>query len=135
MYDPETKMVNDARLFSLNVNYYYNYNMKSVDLSDQLRTVYRFYHWMRKYKRWWSLFFWCHDLVIFNDYTIYKILCEEGKVNPMSNYYIWRLVCLAKIDLKTFGVQDHLVSAGQRRGIIKKSMYLHLLWLFQHGLG
>ena len=35
----------------------YNNGMNHVDLSDQLRLIYRFDRWMRKQKWWWSMFF------------------------------------------------------------------------------
>ena len=97
--------------------------MKSFDLSDQLRNVYRVDHWMRKYELRWSLFFWRHGLVLANAYIIYKTLCEEGKVKPMSHYEFRRLVCLTKVDTTHFGGRAHLVSAVQRRGIRKKYGY------------
>ena len=36
--------------YRLNVIYIYNHNMNNVDISDQLRVVYWWYHWMRKRK-------------------------------------------------------------------------------------
>ena len=118
-------MVCDTHFLRLNYNYSYDYNMKSVDLSDQLRNVYRVDHWMRKCEWWWSLFFWGHGLVLANAYIIYKTLCEEVKVKPMSHYEFRRLVCLTKVDIANCGGRDHLVSAVQRRVIIKKYGYTH----------
>ena len=103
-------MVRDAHFFSLNVNYSYSYNMNSVELSDQLWDMYRVDQWMRKYKWWQYLFFWGHLLFFFNAYILYKTLCEEGQVNPMSYYEFLRLVCLAKIYPTNVGNRDHLVS-------------------------
>ena len=57
VYDPKTQMVRDTHFLRLNVNYSYYYNMNSFDLSDKLQNVCQFYHWMRKYKWWWSLLF------------------------------------------------------------------------------
>ena len=81
---------------------------------------------------WWSLLFWGHGLVLINAYIIYKTLCGEGKVKPMRDYEFRHLVCLAKIDPKTFSICNNLVSAVQRQ-VIRKDMGLHLLILFQHG--
>ena len=36
----------------------YNYNMNNVDIADQLAAVYRWDHWMRIRKWWWSIMFW-----------------------------------------------------------------------------
>ena len=86
VYDPKTQMVRDAHFFSLNVKDSQNYNTNSVDLSDQIRNVYRVDHCMRKYKWWWSLFFWGHGLSLFDYYNIYKTLCGWGNVNPTINH-------------------------------------------------
>ena len=40
VYDPNTQIVCDAYFLRFNVNYSYNYNMNSVELSDQLQNVY-----------------------------------------------------------------------------------------------
>ena len=76
VYDPDTQMVRDVDFLRLDINDSYNYNMISVDLSDQLRNVYQVDHWMGKCKWWWSLFFWLHGLVLVSSYLIYKALCE-----------------------------------------------------------
>ena len=107
------KMLRDAHFLLLNVDDSYNYNMYLVDLSDQLRSVYLVYHWMRKYKWCWSLLFWGHGIVLFNAYIVYKTICGEGKVKSMDHYEFRCLVFLANIDPTTFGGRDHLVSAVQ----------------------
>ena len=94
--------------------------MNSIDLSDQLLNVYQVYNLMSKYKWWWSIFFGGRGLFLVNAYIIYKTLCEEGKVNPMSHYENRCLVCLAKIEPTFFCGRDHLVSAVQRQGTRKK---------------
>ena len=120
---PPPQMVQDSHFLRLNVNDSYSYNINSVELSDQLQNVYRVNHWMWKYKWWWYIFSWGHGLVLFNDYIIYKNLSEEGKVNPMSNYHFWRLVCLVNIYPKMFGGRENLVSEFQQRGIWKNDLY------------
>ena len=120
VYDPGTEMVHDVHFFCLNVNDSYNHKMNFVDLSDPLRNVCRVDHWMCKYKGWWSLIFWGHVLVLVNAYIIYKTLCEQGKMKPMSHYQFQCLVCLANIDPTNFGGRNHLVSVVHYQGIIKK---------------
>ena len=36
----------------------YNNGMNGVDVADQLQKQYRFDHWMRQRKWWWSFWFW-----------------------------------------------------------------------------
>ena len=66
VYDPKLDMVRYAQSLRLDLNNSYNYNMNSVDLSGQIWMVYQVYHWMRKYKWWWLIFFWGHDLILVN---------------------------------------------------------------------
>jgi hypothetical protein len=55
----------------------YNNFMNSVDLADQLRNCYRFNHWLRNRKWWWSLFLWALGVAATNGYKIYGRLYEE----------------------------------------------------------
>ena len=50
LYDPKTQMMRDAHLLQINVKDSYNYNMNSVEPSEQLLNLYQVDHWMRKYK-------------------------------------------------------------------------------------
>ena len=51
-------------------------------------------------------------------------------MKPMSNYEFWHLVFLANIDPTDFGSHDHLVSAVQRQGIIKKGWFYTYYYCF-----
>ena len=86
------KFVCDAYFFRLNVNDFYNYNMNSVDLSDQIWNLYRVDHCIRKYNWWCYLFFWVRVLFLVNCYIIYKTLCEEGEVKTVIHYEFRRLI-------------------------------------------
>ena len=59
LWDKELVRMVSKPFYRLNIVDDYNNNMNNVDLADQLRGSYRFDHWMRKRKWWWSMFFWC----------------------------------------------------------------------------
>ena len=46
--------------------------MNNVDIADQLRGFYRIDKWMRKRKWWWSMFFWCFQILLTNSYIVHK---------------------------------------------------------------
>ena len=50
----------------------YNNKMGNVDLGDQLRNYYRFYHFIRKRKWWWSFWMWAVEVCFTNSYVLYK---------------------------------------------------------------
>ena len=58
----------------------YNNNMGGVDIADQLRGNYRFDHWVRNRKWWWSIFIWGFGQLITNAYVCYCQVCERGGV-------------------------------------------------------
>ena len=84
-------MVRDDPSWRFNVNDSYNHNMNLVGLIDQLQNLCQVEHWMCKYKWLWSISFLGHVLVLSNACIILKTLCEEGKVNPISQYKFWHL--------------------------------------------
>ena len=82
----------------LNVIEYYNHNMGNVDLADQLRGVYRFDHWMRKRKWWWSIFFWSYQVLLTNAYVLYCKYHSLHKSSPMTHYEFQKQVAIAWLD-------------------------------------
>ena len=56
-YKKQHKMVSSP-FYRVNVIDDYNRFMGNVDIADQMRGLYRFYHWMRKRRWWWSVLFW-----------------------------------------------------------------------------
>ena len=78
VYDPKTKMVSDVHFLSLNVNDYYNYNMNSFDLSDQLHNVHQVDNWVHKCKWWWYILFWVQGLVLVNSYIVLKYYVKRA---------------------------------------------------------
>ena len=58
----------------------YNHQMGDVDIADQLRNNYRFDHWLRKRKWWWSIMMWALGVMLVNAYIVYmKVNLAEGK--------------------------------------------------------
>ena len=67
--------------------------MNGVDVADQLRGQYRFDHWLRNYKWWWSIFLWSFGVLLVNAYKSYTSLMDKHNV-PASErltHYEFRL--------------------------------------------
>ena len=60
--------------------------MGDVDIADQIRGVYRFDKWARKYKWWHSIFWWAFQVMMVNAYVSYKHHMEGHGLKPMSHY-------------------------------------------------
>lgn len=73
--------------YRLNVADEYNNKMGRVDVGDQLRNYYRFDHFMRKRKWWWSFWMWCMGMLLTNSYILYKKFCELHRVKPRYSHY------------------------------------------------
>lgn len=63
----------------LNLIDIYNNHMNSVDLADQLRNCYRFNHWFRNRKWWWSIFLWAIGVAATNAFIVYERTYEAEK--------------------------------------------------------
>jgi hypothetical protein len=77
--------------------------MGHVDVSDQLRNYYRFDHYMRKRKWWWSLAFWGIGVQFVNAYVVYcKVMEASGtpKKDWLSHYDFRKTVALEWINDK-----------------------------------
>jgi hypothetical protein len=121
----------------LNIIETYNYNMNNVDISDQLRGVYRWDHWMRKRKWWWAIMFWALQVMTTNAFVAYKKYMTLLKMKHLSHYKFLEAVCIKwitegslffrgnkKRNSRSFGVtnDDHsstssLTSRTSRRSI------------------
>lgn len=96
----QKKKVNIA-YYQTNIQNMYNFNMNSVDISDQLRSLYGFQHWVRNIKWWWALFMWVLCIILVNAYMLYKtahlyIWCTDKK-DIMSQYEFRKAIALAWI--------------------------------------
>jgi hypothetical protein len=102
VYNVDTDKCEKMKFLRLNLNDAYNRDMGHVDISDQLRNSYRFDHWMRKRKWWWSFFFWGIGVLLVNAYVSYRALCREKKVKPMSQYDFRKAIALAWMDQERY---------------------------------
>ena len=90
--------VEKLKFLHLNINNDYNHDMGGVDIADQLWNYYRFDHWMRKCKWWWSIFFWALGVLLVNTYVAYKTYMVSIGKQPMSHYNFHKAIALAWID-------------------------------------
>lgn len=92
----EQRMVNTTFL-RLNIINEYNINMNNVDIADQLRGSYRFDKFICKTKWWWSMYFWCLQMLMTNAYVLYKKYMLLHDVKPLSHYDFRKEIALAWI--------------------------------------
>ena len=86
--------------YRLNVIEYYNYNMGSVDLADQLWNHYQYdTAWHRNRKWWWSIWWWAFQGLLTNSYIVYSLyhrLHDSKKI--ISHYNYIKAIALAWIE-------------------------------------
>ena len=95
LFDKSSNTMKNAPFYRLNVINDYNMNMNNGDIADQLRGNYGFDHSMRKTKWWWSMFFWCFQMLLTNSYITYKKYMELHDETPMSHYEFRKKITLA----------------------------------------
>ncbi len=68
----------------------YNNGMNNVDIADQLQGTYRFDHWIKKRKWWWSIWMWGVQVLLVNAYVLYwtahSIIWKTDKKLILSQY-------------------------------------------------
>ena len=82
----------------LNIVDEYNKNMNSVDIADQMRGVYRWDTFMRKRKWWWSILFWCLQMLQTNSYIMYRKYMMLHSQQPISHLQFCKAIALAWLD-------------------------------------
>jgi hypothetical protein len=100
VFNVETGKMETMRFLRLNYINDYNYGMGHVDVSDQLRNNYRFDHWLRNTKWWWSIFYWGLGVILVNAYVVYTTFLKEQGVsekNILTHYNFRKAVALAWI--------------------------------------
>ena len=73
--------------YRLNLADVYNNKMGQVEVGDQLRNYYRFDHWLRKRKWWWSFWMWTMGMLLTNSFLLYKKYCEVHKLKLKYTHY------------------------------------------------
>ena len=76
----------ETKFHRLNIIDDYNHNMNNVDVADQLRGAYRFDKFVRFTKWWWSMYFWCFEMLLTNSYILYKKYMLVHDIKPVSHY-------------------------------------------------
>jgi Transposase IS4 len=123
IYCVETGKVEPMKFLRLNVNSDYNFKMNDVDAADQLRNNYRFDHWMRKRKWWWSIFFWGLGIVIVNAYICYvefNLTAGKKKKDLLSHYEFRKAIALAWLDPDTYWANRYNDTVLENKGTKRK---------------
>jgi len=98
VFNVDTNKMETMNFLRLNINDSYNNDMGHVDVSDQLREVYKFNSWLRNYKWWWSIFQWALGVLLVNSYVVYKKTCEADGITPITHYEFRKAIALSWID-------------------------------------
>jgi Transposase IS4 len=109
VFSTETQRIETMKFLRLNINVDYNNKMNSVDNSDQLRQNYRFDHWMRKRKWWWSIFFWGIGVLMVNAYICYvrfHLMHNKKKKDLLTHYEFREQIIKAWLEPETYWL-DH----------------------------
>ena len=111
------RMIVKVPFYRLNLADEYNNKMGRVDVGDQLRNYYRFDHFMRKRKWWWSFWMWGMGMLLTNTYTY-----ELHNMKPKYNHY--EFVCnvaRAWLQPENYFNQDGIVAATSSTTATKDS--------------
>jgi hypothetical protein len=110
VFNVETGKLETMRFLRLEQNDFYNNSMGDVDVSDQLRNQYRFDHWLRMRKWWWSILLWWVGVMLVNAYIFYKKINKENGVDPsrlLSHHDFRKAIAFAWIN-----PEKHWISPG-----------------------
>ena len=98
VWSKESNRMFEMPFLRLNIIHNYNIGMNAIDLSDQIINTYRWDIFMRKKKWWWSIMIWCLQILIANQYILYKKYMKMHDLKPISHFYFNQQVCMACID-------------------------------------
>jgi hypothetical protein len=118
VFNVDTGRLEMMKFLRLEQNNFYNNSMGDVDVSDQLRNQYRFDHWLRMRKWWWSILLWWVGVMLVNAYIFYKRINKENGVDPsqlVSHHDFQKAIAFAWIN-----PEKHWSSPGRGMKIGKK---------------
>jgi hypothetical protein len=88
-----------------------------VDISDHLRTIYEFDHWLRNKKWWWAIFLYAMGVLLTNAYLVYCSVLDEAGVERRlrkTHYQFLLDIATSWIDLKEPDIRDVVKASGKR---------------------
>jgi len=99
VFNVDTNYVEKLVFLRLNQIDSYNNGMGDVDLTDQLRGVYRLDRFVRKRKWWWSMLFFSTGVLLTNAYRVYLRINEDEGVTKkkdclLSHYEFRKAIAL-----------------------------------------
>jgi hypothetical protein len=109
MWNQAVQALVSVEFLRLNINNDYNREMNDVDISDHLRTIYEFDHWLRNKKWWWAIFLYAMGVLLTNAYLVYCSVLEEAGVERRlrkTHYQFLLDVATSWIDLKEPDIRD-----------------------------
>jgi hypothetical protein len=117
MWNAAVQAMVAVEFLRLNINDDYNGEMNDVDISDHLRTIYKFDHWLRNKKWWWAIFLYAMGVLLTNAYLVYCSVMDEAGVetkNRRTHYQFLLEVATSWIDLKEPDIRTIVKASGKR---------------------
>ena len=100
------------KFLRLNVIDFYNKNMGSVDIADQLRNHYRYdTQWHRNRKWWWAVWWWGFQVLLTNAYKVY---CDFHKMHQ-SNAALSHYDFIKNVALAWLNKENHWPTKGRTK--------------------
>ena len=99
--------------------------MNSVHISNQICNQCRIDHWIQKYMWWWSLFWWSHSVLVFNENVMYNNDCALKIARTMSHCKLRRHLFLESQIKKILGGRIILKAYNTAKGYSIKGHNQH----------
>jgi len=124
VYNVDTERTEPLRFLRLNVNDAYNTDMGHTDVADQLQNNYKFDHWFRNFKWWWSVMMWGIGVLLVNAHIVYReCMKDAGRERYiLSQYEFRRLVAIAWASSDEPSMSQRKRMSSQNADMIRKRM-------------